>query len=341
MERIELRDKLDKDPGWLLDLADEGERARSIELLWGLALDGGEPKQVRKAAKKALYMLKSRGSDVDRFRPVEKPERKEKARGESITASFLSLPDSAWNTLHLFVFSEEGMGSHTLYQAIVHPERGITKLSSQKTSKKHLEKYLEQNSEVFSVPEEYALFRFRQALRTSASFETGTAAGTNGPGRISGLDSLPEALRGNGDDEVPHPVHSLVASQVNRILKPDEESELFSMTEIARLTFLGEEVPRYKEQIDAAKKSRLIVANRSPDERIRDIVESFIATHFPPARRAIYSRILFDIAFYFFRRGQREEARILVEYGKRLANAGPSLKDHPLVRYLVYKEFLS
>jgi hypothetical protein len=320
-------DMLKRDPAGLLDIAGEEERARSIELLWALALDDREPKQVRKTAKKALYMLKSRGADVERLRPAEAAPKPVNEGNETVSASWLSLPDSSMNTLLLLLLSGEGAVSSSLYQAVVHPERGITRLSSQKTSGKQLAKYLEQNPEVFQVPPEYALFRFRGALEKSDRRN------------VSGLDSLPGPMRGEGAGEVPHPVLALLGSRVSRILHPDEERKLFGMSEVARLALVGEEVPRYRERVLEARKSRLIVGNRSPEERTADVIDGFVSVHFTPSRREIYCALLFDLALFYARAGMQEEARVLVDYGRGLRTAGPSLKDHPVVRFLVYKEF--
>jgi hypothetical protein len=328
MEKKELMGMLEAGPARLLDLVGEGERTPLIELLWGLALDAREPKTARKAAKKALYMLKSRGVDVERLRPAERLPRESKGGGETLSASYLSLPDSSMNTLHLFVLFGSEAVSSTLYQAVAHPERGITRFSSQRTSGKQLAKYLEQNPEVFQVPVEYALFRFRVALRRSDRKS------------VSGLDSLPGPMRGEGAGEVPHPVLSLVGSPVGRILHPDEERKLFGTHEVARLTLVGDEVSRYRERVREARKSRLIVGNRSPEERTADVIDGFISVHFTPVRREIYCTALFDLALYFDRSGMRDEAKMLVDYGRGLREAGPSLKDHPVVRFLVYKEFL-
>ena len=328
MERNELIGLLETGPAQLLELAGGEEQARVIELLWGLALDDEEPKTARKAAKKALYMLKSRGVDVEKLRPVETAPKASKERGGTLSASYLSLPDSSMSALLLFVLSGERAVSSTLYQAVVHPERGITKFSSQRTSGKQLEKYLEQNPEVFQVPVEYALFRFKGALKRSD------------PKSVSGLDSLPGPMREQGAEEVPHPVLALIGPQVSRILHPDEERNLFGTQEVARLALVGDEVPIYRERVREARQSRLIVANRNPEERISDVIDGFVAAHFTADRREAYSTVLFDIALYFARAGRRDEAKVLVDYGRGLRAVGPSLKDHPVVRFLVYKEFL-
>jgi hypothetical protein len=328
MERNELIGLLETGPARLLELAGGGERSRMIELLWGLALDDEEPKTARKAAKKALYMLKSRGIDVEKLRPAETAPKASKEGAQVLSASYLSLPDSSMSALHLFVLSGGGAVSSTLYQAVVHPERGITKFSSQRTSGKQLAKYLEQNPEVFQVPVEYALFRFAGALKRSDLKS------------VSGLDSLPGSMRGEGAGEVPHPVLALIGPPVGRILHPDEEKNLFGMQEVARLALVGDEVPIYRERVREARQSRLIVGNRNPEERISDVIDGFVAAHFTAARREIYGTILFDIALYFARAGRRDEAKALVDYGRGLRAAGPSLKEHPVVRFLVYKEFL-
>ncbi len=82
------------------------------------------------------------------------------------------------------------------------------------------------------------------------------------------------------------------------------------------------------------------MGNRNPEERISDVIDGFVSVHFTAARREIYATMLFDLAYYFARTGRRDEAKVLVDYGRGLRTAGPSLKEHPVVRFLVYKEFL-
>jgi hypothetical protein len=331
MNRQELVDILGKGPALLLDLPDEGERARSIELLWGLALDEREAKPLRKTAKKALYMLKSRGADVERHRPAAPAARggaETDDAAREVTGAYLSLPDSSMSSLVLILLSGGSGASSTLCQAVTHPERGIEKLSFRKSSGKQLEKYLELNPEVFGVPFDYAVFRFGEALRRTDRKS------------VSGLESLPAPLRGENDAEVVHPALALAGAQMSRILHPEEERKLFGLHEVARLSLVGGEVQACRERVREARQSRLIVGNRSPEERVSAVIDHFVTSHFTPERRRVYAALLFDIALYFAGAGMRDEARALVGYGRDLHSAGPSLGEHPIVRFLVYKEFL-
>ena len=321
-----------KDPAGLLKLAGDEEMAGVMETLWRLALDDGESKAARKSAKKALYILKSRGVDVDRHKPEESSKGVVKG-AERVEAAFLTAPDSTGSSLLVFDLSDGKGLTHTLCQAVVHPE-GVRSFTSRQASKKALERLLEQNPELFPVPPGYALARLRKAS------EKGGFSGA------SALESAPAPLRKGelllheGIGDVPHPALALFPPGLSRILQPDKERRLFAMPEIARLSLFGDDVPRFKELVGQAKKSRLIVGNRSPEERVSDVLESFQASHFNPERRAVYGRMLLDIALSLHARGSREEAKTLVEYGKSLLIPGKSLKDHPMVRYLVYKEFL-
>jgi hypothetical protein len=331
MNRQELVDILGKGPALLLDLPGEGERTRSIELLWGLALDERESKPLRKSAKKALYMLKSRGADVDRLRPAAPAARGEAAADDAAreaTGAYLSPPDSSMSSMVLILLSGGRGESNTLCQAVTHPERGIEKLSFRKSSGKQLENYLELHPEVFRVPVDYALYRFREALRRTDRKS------------VSGLESLPPPLRGEGAGEVPHPALPLAGARVSRILHPEEERKLFGLREVARLALFGEEAQAYRERVREARQSRLIVGNRSPEERVSAVIDHFVASHFTPERRRVYATLLFDLALYFADAGMRDEARVLVGYGNDLLSAGPGLGEHPVVRFLVYKGFL-
>ena len=59
MERMEIKDIIQRDPRKILDIIKKGEERSIVEELWAFAMDDEEPKPVRKAVKKALYIVKS------------------------------------------------------------------------------------------------------------------------------------------------------------------------------------------------------------------------------------------------------------------------------------------
>ncbi len=322
MNRDELKEMLLEDPGGVLQFEDG-----AAEELWQLSSDAAEAKSVRKAAKKALYILRSRGIDIAQKKPVEK---RSVLRTEMRIADdpLLAVPDSIGSS-RLFIPLEDDRGlSLTLYRFIVNMQRGVLRFSSGPGSKNYLLKLREKEKEAyFPVTPEYALFRLDQALQKTEA------------GRVSGLESLPDVLKTDGSKIVDHPALSIVQTGLARIYSPDEEKRIFNLEEIVRLVLSREDTEDVRSRIDEAKKSRIILENRSPEERIDLIIDDFYKTYFTEQRCFFYKTVLFDIALSCHYRGLGGHARVLVNMAKDLDLPAVKQKKHPVLNYLMYRAF--
>lgn len=328
MQKTQLKELLIKDARQVLPLIKEGDGRRSIiALLWECALQEGEAKEIRKSAKKALYMARSRGIDVDQYRPKRREPLTEKLPQTSVHSSLLTPPDSEGsNLLAIDTFNQKTQAFH-FFVFLIHPERGVEEFSLNHGSKKDLERVKEQNQELFSIPVDCARYRLKKALeRTDVK-------------RISGLSTLPDELKWEADHEVAHPVLELIPTQVARIHAPSEETKTLGMREVARLSLFQEDTKEYKSAIEDAQQSRLILENKSPQERIEDIVERFFSTYFTPEKKALYREMLLDVALFYSSQGLQDHARILVDYAQALMASYLDPRKHPFLRFLVYKEF--
>ncbi len=327
MEEQDLRDLIVKYPSKILHISDENQVKHVIGELWAVALDTAESKSLRKAAKKALYMAKSRGIDIESIRPKvrEKPEKEEPEK--EIHTVFLTTPDSESNFLLIVVLSNARTSALEFLQFLINPDSGVLKYTSFHSGKKHLDKLQAENSDFFKVPAHYGLYKLNKALKKTDK------------DKISGLGKLPKALLQDAYP-VQHPVLDLVPVRISRVLNPEYEKKVFGLKEIARLSLSKEEMREYREEIEAAKKSKLIVHGRSPDERVADILEKVYSTYFTPEKKAHYREVLLDIALFFYNRDSEEYSRLLVEYANRLLNATTPAKEHPFLSFLVYKELM-
>ncbi|KPJ87732.1 MAG: hypothetical protein AMS17_07685 [Spirochaetes bacterium DG_61] len=325
----QLKEIILSNPAQILRLSDPDRLEQVVTELWAVALDESELKVVRKAAKKALYIAKSRGMDIERVKPVIPVKKPPVGQEKELLKLFLTTPDTESSSLLIVVLSNAKTGGLELLRFLLHPWLGVQKFSIEQASKKHLEKFKSTQPDFIDVPVEYGLHRLNRALEKTD------------PQKISGLSKLPKILRRENADGGEHPMLNLLQVRISRVFNPEYEKKVFQLNEVARLSLPQEEMKEYREEITAARRSKLIVQGRSPEERVTDVIERFYSTYFTQERRAYYREVLLDIALLFYQRDQEEFARILLDYANRLLDITLPAREHPFLSYLVYREFLA
>jgi len=337
MDRAELRELIEREPGELFErvcnLGDDDEKQKLIQKVWELS-EGDEPKSVRKSARKALYILRSKGIDIEVYRPRRKQKAPEASDEFMIMEPLLSVPDS-FGTSRLLIplmrLKDERIEG---FQFAINRMKGVLQFVKNPVSKNFLRRLKENGQGVFPVPVDYALFRLRTALKKTDRE------------KIPGLKELPEVLEGDREAdvsqmEVPHPVLSLIQSRVTRIHSPDEELKFLDIPEVGTMMLPDEDVRDYREGIKEAKKSRLVIGNMTPEERLNDIVERFYISYFNPERLFFFRERLFDIALSYYHRGLEDKAYLILSFAQKLTEPGEPLKEHPLIQYLMYHALIS
>ncbi|HEB31374.1 MAG TPA: hypothetical protein ENI15_10945 [Spirochaetes bacterium] len=328
MERMELKDMVLKDPRKILDIIKKGEKRSIVEELWAFAMDEGEPKPVKKAVKKALYIIKSNGIDVDIYRPEPDQETRDVKEESAVHSVLASIPDSEGHNVLVFAVTGSGETRFDILKFLIGPDRCIYKYSAYRGSKKYFEKFKAENPAFFPLPADYGLLRLNRALEKTEIK------------KISGLSVLPRVLVMKEEKEVRHPVFDFVPVSVSRIVNPEDERNLFKMWEIGGLVLPENEIEVFKGEIEAAKQSRLIVMGKSPEERVKAAITKVYSVYFTAERRAVYRDMLLDIGLYFYYNGHAEYSRILIGWADRLLNINLKAADHPFLSYLVYKAFM-
>ena len=317
MKKDLLRTILSK-PGDITGLFESGG-PDVVRELWKISTDPGAKRDERKAAKKALYILRSGGVDVDGLRPAH--ERTEHApEDERVESAFISAPDNAGSS-SLVVSTVRSTGSITFYRFIIHGEHGVQRFTRTRGSGRSLQEITASPLHV-PVPPRYGIYRLRSAL--------------DAPGGVSGLGSLPSVLT-SGETDPEHPAWKLVESRLSLIATPGETKGLFALPEIGSMTVPDEYADGYRTRIEEAQKSRIILMGRSPEERVRDIVNGFVRFYFTPGRLRDMQTRLLDTALVCSFRGEEKHVRPLLAQADGLA--GGELMKNPIIGFLIYKTF--
>ena len=324
METEKLRNIILRYPAKLLrELKDGDATDKMARHLWELASSSKESKEIRKAAKKALYTLRSSGVDVDIQKPQKQIQKKVDV-SEEIEQALLSLPDSKDNSL--LIVSTPNMKTMALdiHQILLHSRKGVLDYRVEGMSRRSYEKIRTGSEDFFPIPIPYALSRLHRALKLSSEHI---------------LKRIPQNLK-EKKQEAPHPVLGLTGTQISRMQSLSDEKRVFAARELGRITLSDDVVKIFRDQIEEAKASRLIIGNMSPEQRVEGIIDRFCQTYFTEERRNMYSEFLFDIALYYHYNDKEHYVRTLVEYGKQLINSSTDIKAHPFVQFLIYKDIL-
>ncbi len=322
MNRDELKDILLRDPRSVLKLKED-----VVKELWQLSSDADESKTVKKAAKKALYILRSGGIDVAQKRPSEK---KPVLQAEMRIADdpLLSVPDSIGSSQLVIPVEDDRGVAFTLYRFIFNTQKGVLQFSSAAGSRSLLQKLSKSGKEgFFPVSPDYAFFRLAQALQKTDT------------GRVSGLDSLPDVFKKDHSKTVDHPVLSIVPTGLTRIYSPEEGKSVFSLEEVSRLSLPEEDIEAVRARIKQAQASKLILDNKNPEERAARIIDTFYETYFTKQKCLFYKTLFLDIALACYYRGLEGQARVLVNMAKDLTPGAVEHKEHPVLNYLMYQAF--
>ena len=293
-------------------------------------------KHLKKMAKKVLYILKSRGINVDNLISSVGNSSKTKIDGETKETelkngfnvepfrAFLYIPDSLGNSRMIVSFYNNDQAGYELFDIIYNLDEGIKQFGDQKVSKSMIKRIVENGHELVEIPVSFALARMNDLLKIPES-----------------RDKVPIRIRYYIRDvkiEI-HPILKIYPAQISGIISTEEERELFSRPEIARLMIPDKYTNRYREEIVQAKNSILIINNMTPEERINQTVERFIQYYFTHERLSMYRNLLLDIALFLHSQGESLLAKRLVSYAEELIKPIGDISKHPLVQLLIYKSF--
>ncbi|MBE4752528.1 hypothetical protein G4177_30625 [Corallococcus sp. ZKHCc1 1396] len=265
------------------------------------ALSASTVKPLAKAAKKALYRLRSRG-----VTPPEPPREPAPSPAQEALPTLMTLVSSTGQSGLLLTRAVRG--GVELLQVIVSDEQGVLELTRSEVSRGELRRILKHAQDNrFGV----------QVSREEGAALLAEAAALNLRTRTPFPPDLEAALRHHGVQPIhdPAPLPAPEPEDARRVLEGDQ---LHATPEIAEWMPPDAEVRRLMEQVQALASSPLALSATQRQEQARQKVLDAARAYFTPEVRQRYARRLWRMAPFFEDTGRALQADMARGEARRL-----------------------
>jgi len=324
---------LEKEPGTAGRMIEELSKIPSLEIarvLQGL-LEISDDKKIRKIIKRSLYRLKSKGITVEEVwpekgGPVFRPLQAEPPTGFGGPYDYLGK-----RLLNLIV-PHIGRGL-TVMQGIVNDTEGVVDFSGGEMARKGFRVFFEEVQKrgpfpLVEMEPSYVAFLFAEACQLTIE------KGKTLPLDYIRLKGEIESVKKKSEkpliysyimmDEIE--ADDLVLKRGGDLLKTD----LFSDWEIEE-----KEIRPYADEVWEAEESKLILNRAQKRARFQDIYQRALYDLFPEERRSLYRRRMEEMAYYLFKSGKEEEAKVSLAVAIDLKKPPNLIQPNPFLFQLV------
>jgi hypothetical protein len=301
-----------------------------------VALEEATPhKEVRKAAGKALHLLRTKGLKV------AEPQRGEGFRFHTVEGeeprSYASLSDPEGDRMVWYGAQVKGRG-RMAFQAVVNEVNGLVlfQVFPQMTAKMRrriLEELLGGKIPVYEVDNDYARWLVEEGIRRNR--ETGT--------EIPKDYFEAEPLMGTAPDlgDIPHPIYSLLMER-DQAGEPSAAelragASLFELEQIQSWRPTGDIMERLLSQLNQTQESVLVLDDAQKREQFQSTFERASREYFTAEVRARWRRRLLDLAHHLVLHDRVPQARIALAVAEDLARDGCDPAQNPFALELFYK----
>lgn len=289
-------------------------------------------KKVRKAIKRSLYRLKSRGIPVeeihfDRKGPVLKPLQAEPAKGFGGPFDFLGQRFLMLTVPHI------GRGM-TVIQGIISDTEGLVDFSGGEMARKRFKEFFDEIQKggpfpLMEMEPSYAGFLLFKAYRLTLN------RGRTPPQEYLQLKKEIETIK---RDYERSPVYSLIREdeiEEGRLFERGGDllkTDLFSSWRLEE-----KEIRPYAEEVWDAEESKLILSRAQKEARFQEIYQRALSDLFPEERRSLYRMRMEEMAYYLLKWGREEEAKISLAVAADLKKPPNVIHPNPFLFQLVVK----
>ena len=294
-------------------------------------------KKVRKVIKRSLYRIKSRGITIeeisrDRERAIFRPLQVEPAQGYSGPYDFLG------ERFLMLLLPHVGRG-FTVMQGIVSDTKGLVDFSEWEMSRKRFKPFFDQiqkNSPfpLVAMEPSYVGFLFVQASQLAL------AHGKTPLQAYLQAKKVVESIK--RDYEVPLVYTSMSTEEIegnDRLLR--RGWDLLKMDLFGDWNIEEREIRPYADQVWEAEESKLILNQAQKESRFQEIFQKALSDLFPLERRALYQRRMEEMAYYLFKSGREEEAKISLAVAMDLKGSPNLIQPNPFLFRLVVKSIFA
>jgi hypothetical protein len=303
------------------------EAAKLLQRMWEVS----EEKAFRKAIKRSLYRLKSKGisageGSVDRGRPILHPLQTDSPKG------FGGGIDPLGQRLLLLAIPHPGRG-WALLEGGVSDTKGLVSFSGGEVGRKGLKTFLKEVQKGDSPPmvemeASYVAFLFVEAYR-----QTLQQGGTS-PQAYLGFKTEIENLK----KEYGRPlIYSSL--RVDEVTEGDQflrrAGELLKVDLLAGWRIDEDLIRPYAEALQGAETSKIVLTQIQKEARFQEIYQKALSELFSGDRRKVYKRRLEEMAYVLLKRGKEEEAKICLSVAVDLERPFTPFQPNPFLFQLV------
>ena len=307
--------------------------ARVLHRLFEISGD----KKIRKVIKRSLYRLKSKGITVEEVfpekeGPVFRALKAEPPRGFGGPFDFLG------QRFLMLIVPHIGRGL-TVMQGIVSDTEGLIDFSGGEMARKGFRVFFEevQKGGPFPLVEmepSYVGFLFVRTYQLTLE-----------RGKTPPQDYL--HLRGEVDGVKREHENPLISSHIREdeiegddlILRRGGDllkTDLFSAWKIGE-----EEIRPYADEVWEAEESKLVLNQAQKEVRFQEIYQRALSDLFPEEMRSLYRRRMEEMAYYLFKSGKEEEAKVSLAVAIDLKKPPNLIQPNPFLFQLVVKSIFA
>ena len=277
-------------------------------------LSASPDREVAKAARRALYRLRSAGVAIaERTRPSDTPVPAVPGTGAESAPGFASLPDGTGQ--RALLLAQPVRGGVEVVEALVSDELGLLSLSRAEMARGAWRKLARSPEMERLLPLPFAEGRalLAEAIRSNLATRTPFPPDSDVALRHLGVEAATEELA-----PLPPPEDGDAALAV-------ESGALHREPEVAAWLPPEPELKRLALRVDEVRTSPLALSPEQQAEALRERVRGQAEEFFDPARRRLYARRLWTVASGMERRGAEHEARVARATARRMFHGAPGL----------------
>ncbi|MCJ7705265.1 MAG: hypothetical protein MUO28_06965 [Desulfobacterales bacterium] len=330
---------LEKEPGTGGRMIEELSNIPSLQIARVLhrLLEISGDKKIRKVIKRSLYRLKGKGITVEEVfpekeGPVFRALKAEPPRGFGGPFDFLG------QRFLMLIVPHIGRGL-TVMQGIVSDTEGLIDFSGGEMARKGFRVFFEevQKGGPFPLVEmepSYVGFLFVRAYQLTLE-----------RGKTPPQDYL--HLRGEVDGVKREHEDPLISSHIREdeiegddlILRRGGDllkTDLFSAWKIGK-----EEIRPYADEVWEAEESKLVLNQAQKEVRFQEIYQRALSDLFTEERRSLYRRRMEEMAYYLFKSGKEDEAKVSLAVAIDLKKPPNLIQPNPFLFQLVVKSIFT
>ncbi len=294
-------------------------------------------KKIRKVIKRSLYRLKSKGITVEEVLtekegPIFRALKAEPPRGFGGPFDFLG------QRFLMLIVPHIGRGL-TVMQGIVSDTEGLIDFSGGEMARKRFRVFFEEVQKggpfpLVEMESSYVGFLFVEAYRLI--FERGKSPPQDYlrlKGEIESIkkeDGRPLIYSHIREDEIE--ADDLILRRGSDLLKAD----FFNTWKIGE-----EEIRPYADEVWEAEESKLVLNQAQKEVRFQEIYQRALSDLFPEERRSLYRGRMEEMAYYLFKSGKEEEAKVSLAVAIDLKKPPNLIQPNPFLFQLVVKSIFT